>query len=163
MRKLTVAALLLTWLAGCATGNTPTSGLYGNFIRNPPAAHDQKMADDAVKLLIAIYPPARTRFDLQQATPDVFGTRLVESLRTRGYALLEFKPAPRGTAASTPGANTLATPLASNLPLRYILDLDADSNLYRITLLVGNQSLTRAYMAQNGALHPAGAWVRMEQ
>ena len=43
-----------------------------------------------------------------------------------------------------------------------ILD-QAESNLYRVTLLVGNQSLTRAYSAaQNGTLYPAGAWVRKE-
>lgn len=163
MRKLPFVALLLTGLAGCATGNTPTGAQYGNFIRNPPPAHDQKMANDAVKLLIAMYPPARTRFDLQQATPDVFGTTLAESLRARGYALLEFRPASHRTAASTPGPAAPAATLAPSLPLRYILDLDSDSNLYRITLLVGNQSLTRAYLAQNGALYPAGSWVRMEQ
>ena len=74
--------------------------------------------------------------------------------------------------AVIPQARVTATNVATNIatdatatagkPLRYILD-QAESNLYRVTLLVGNQSLTRAYSAaQNGTLYPAGAWVRKE-
>ena len=119
---------------------------------------DEFQKNDAVKQLVAVYPPASTRFDLQHATPDAFGSSLVESLRAKGYALLEFKPAAPASAAS---AATDATATAGK-PLRYILD-QAESNLYRVTLLVGNQSLTRAYSAaQNGTLYPAGAWVRKE-
>ena len=147
MRKTAFLALLVVGLAGCATTAPST---YGNFTQSAPAAFNQTMADDAAKQLVAVYPPASTRFDLQHATPDAFGSSLVESLRAKGYALLEFKPA-------APDATATA-----GKPLRYILD-QAESNLYRVTLLVGNQSLTRAYSAaQNGTLYPAGAWVRKE-
>ena len=136
MRKTAFLALLVVGLAGCATTAPST---YGNFTQSAPAAFNQTMADDAVKQLVAVYPPASTRFDLQ-------------------HALLEFKPAAPASAAS---AATDATATAGK-PLRYILD-QAESNLYRVTLLVGNQSLTRAYSAaQNGTLYPAGAWVRKE-
>ena len=37
-----------------------------------------------------------------------------------------------------------------------------DWNLYRLTLMVGNQSITRPYLAQNGTFAPAGYWVRKE-
>jgi hypothetical protein len=162
MRKFAFVALLLVGLAGCATTNSP----YGNFAQNSPAADDQKMADDAVKQLVAVYPPASTRFDLHQVTPDAFGASLVESMRAKGYALLEFKPAPAGQQgrAATAASDATATPApaAPGLPLRYIVDQAAGSNLYRVTLLVGNQSLTRAYSAQNGSVFPAGAWVRKE-
>ncbi|MBB1602620.1 MULTISPECIES: TrbH Mating pair formation protein [Burkholderiales] len=155
MRKTAFLALLVVGLAGCATTAPST---YGNFTQSAPAAFNQTMADDAAKQLVAVYPPASTRFDLQHATPDAFGSSLVESLRAKGYALLEFKPAAPASAAS---AATDATATAGK-PLRYILD-QAESNLYRVTLLVGNQSLTRAYSAaQNGTLYPAGAWVRKE-
>jgi hypothetical protein len=147
MRKTAFLALLVVGLAGCATTAPST---YGNFTQSAPAAFNQTMVDDAAKQLVAVYPPASTRFDLQHATPDAFGSSLVESLRAKGYALLEFK-----------SAATDATATAGK-PLRYILD-QAESNLYRVTLLVGNQSLTRAYSAaQNGTLYPAGAWVRKE-
>ena len=155
MHKTAFLALLVVGLAGCATTRPST---YGNFTQSAPAVFNQTMADDAVKQLVAVYPPASTRFDLQHATPDAFGSSLVESLRAKGYALLEFKPAVPGSAASAATDATATT----GKPLRYILD-QAESNLYRVTLLVGNQSLTRAYSAaQNGTLYPAGVWVRKE-
>ena len=173
MTKLACITLLIASLAGCATRDADTSSAYGNFVQNSPAACDQKMAEDAVKRLVAMYPPARTRFDLQQSTSDAFGTALVASMRGKGYALLEYKPAPgsqdlatangqRPVPAKAPAAGAIAKPAAATLSLRYILDLDQGSNLYRVTLLVGNQTLTRAYLAQNGSALPAGAWIRKE-
>jgi len=88
MRKIFFLALLLVGLAGCATAPAP----YGNFIQNSAQANDKKVVDDVVKKLVALYPPASTRFDLQHVTPDYFGTYLVESMRAKGYAVLEFKP-----------------------------------------------------------------------
>lgn len=146
MRNFALAALLLASLAGCAI-NQP----YGNFTQNSPAVYDQKMADDAVAQLVAVYPPASTRFDLLHLTPDTFGLTLVKSLRAKGYALLEFEPAAKAAPQTAP-----------SLPLRYVLDQVPGSNLYRVTLLVGNQSLTRAYASQDGSVYPAGVWVRKE-
>ena len=169
MPKITFAMLLAAGVAGCATHDSTTSTPYGNFVQDSPAACDRTMAADAVKRLIAVYPPARTRFDLRQITPDAFGTALVASLRARGYALLEYQPEqkvqdPLEPAGQAPAPAVAATikPSIPALTLRYVLDLDAASNLYRVTLLVGTQSLTRAYLAQNGSVAPAGAWVRKE-
>ena len=53
-------------------------------------------------------------------------------------------------------------PREAALDLRYVLDQPIDLKLYRVTLLVGNQSLTRAYVEQDNALLPAGSWVRRE-
>ena len=171
MTKLACITLLIAGLAGCATQGPVTRSSYGNFVHDSPAACDQRMAEDAVKRLMAMYPPARTRFDLQQVTTDAFGTALVASMRSKGYALMEYKPAPGSPDPATPkgqapvpapAAGAIARTLAATLSLRYILDLDQGSNLYRVTLLLGNQSLTRAYLAQNGSALPAGAWVRKE-
>ncbi|MES2538243.1 MAG: conjugal transfer protein TrbH [Pseudomonadota bacterium] len=148
MRHFFLAALFGAALAGCATPPSP----YGNFIPGAAEAQHRKIAADTVTQLLAVYPPASTRFDLQHVTPDVFGGALVEALRTRGYALHEFQPAPAA----------LVTTSAPGLPLRYVLDQTADARLVRVTLLVGHQSLTRAYLAQNGSMMPAGAWVRKE-
>ena len=145
MRKIIFAALFVIALGGCAT-----TGQYGNFVP-PTATVDQQQ-------LAVLYPPAKTRLELQQATPDAFGQALVLTLRERGYALLEFNPASakaQATAASEP-----ASPAA--LPLRYVLDQAGDSNLYRLTLLVGHQSITRPYLVQDGSFAPAGYWVRKE-
>jgi hypothetical protein len=156
----------LLGLVGCAT---TTASAYGNFTQSAPAAFHQAMAIDAVKQLVAVYAPASVRLDLQHATADVFGSSLVDSLRARGYALLEFIPESAGPAKSvrssgSVSATSVATDIApgASKPLRYIVD-QPDANLYRVTLLVGNQSLTRAYLAaHSGTLHPAGAWVRKE-
>ena len=153
MRKTTIAALFVLALSGCAT-----TGQYGNFVPPTAAVDQQQLAREAVQQLAVLYPPAKTRLELQQATPDAFGQALVLTLRERGYALLEFNPASakaQATAASEP-----ASPAA--LPLRYVLDQAGDSNLYRLTLLVGHQSITRPYLVQDGSFAPAGYWVRKE-
>ena len=153
MRKIIFAALFVLALGGCAT-----TGQYGNFVPPTATVDQQQLAREAVQQLAVLYPPAKTRLELQQATPDAFGQALVLTLRERGYALLEFDPASakaQATAASEP-----ASPAA--LPLRYVLDQAGDSNLYRLTLLVGHQSITRPYLVQDGSFAPAGYWVRKE-
>ena len=143
MRQLTLPALLVMALAGCAS-----TAPYGNFATHPPAGLEQKIAVDTAKQLVALYPPARTRFHLGQPTPDAYGSALVEALRARGYALMEFKEAAPATAPA--------------LSLHYVLDAAASPNLYRVTVTVGQKSLSRAYLAQNDRVAPAGAWVRKE-
>lgn len=143
MRPFTLAALLAMALAGCAS-----TAPYGNFATHPPAGLEERIAADTVKQLVTLYPPARTRFHLGQPTPDAYGSALVEALRAKGYALVEFKEA----AAAT----------ASGLSLHYVLDAAASPNLYRVTVTVGQKSLSRAYLAQNDRVAPAGAWVRKE-
>lgn len=154
MRKFTFLALLLISLAGCVTAP------YGNFTQHTTAANNKKIADDVVKKLVTIYPPASTRFDLQHGTPDFFGTYLVESMRSKGYAVLEFTPEPKWiTAVTVP----LIAPSPSGLALSYIMDQTKDSNLYRVTLVINHrQSIDRVYQLQDGLIYPAGYWVRKE-
>lgn len=152
MRKITFIVLLLVGLSGCAT----TQSKFGNFLPPTSAAYNKTMAEDAVKQLLILYPPASTRFNLQQTTPDNFGITLVELMRAKGYALMEIKPelpAQRNSEAQNP---------PTGLSLRYVLDQVDSLNLYRVTLLVGNQSMTRAYLVQDSTVHPAGLWSRKE-
>lgn len=150
MRKYLFIALLITYLTGCATTQP-----YGNFAGNP-TAFDQKMVDDTMKQLVALYPPASTRFNLRQDTRDNYGSALVEALRVKGYSILELKP-------ETPAAPTEESPQSSsNFDLHYVIDQQGASNLFRITVVIGSQSITRAYVAQNDALFPAGSWIRKE-
>ena len=150
MRATLLAVLVALALAGCAT-----PAPYGNYL-NTASVDSQKLAADAVKQLTVLWPPARTRLALQQATRDAFGAALVKALRESGYALAEFSSdAAREKTDAAPGAGQA-------LPLRYVLDQAGPSNLYRLTLAVGTQSITRAYQERNGALVPAGYWVRRE-
>jgi hypothetical protein len=156
MRHVACVLLCAVGLAGCATAPPP----YGNFAQEAPAGVDRTVAEDAVRQMAVVYPPANTQFDLQQPTPDPFGTLLTQSLRAKGYALQEGTAAPVAQGRTAGGEGGMAASAPAVLPLRYVFDRAAD--LYRITLLVGDQSLTRAYLAHNGAVHPAGAWVRKE-
>ncbi|KTT27416.1 conjugal transfer protein TrbH [Pseudomonas oryzihabitans] len=160
MHKIVILALL-SLAVGLALGGCTTSSQYGNFIQS--ATLDQrKLASDAAQQLATLYAPARTRLDLQQPTSDPFGQALVKTLRDKGYAVQEFAPANVGPATATAAPQPAVAPAPTGLSLRYVLDQAGDSNLYRLTLLVGNQSLTRPYMAQGGSFAPAGYWVRKE-
>jgi hypothetical protein len=149
MHKTSLVVLLVAGLAGCAS--TPAPASYGSFVQAPVATDDKAMADDVVKKLAALYPPAKTRFNLQHATPDAFGISMVSALRTKGYAVAEVKPgaqAPVGAA----GEQSLA----------YVLDQPLDAGLYRVTVLVNSQTLSRVYQSAGGTVTPASAWVRKE-
>ena len=169
IRRFSGVSLLVLALAlgGCAT-----TAPYGNYLE-PRAALDQtSLSRDAVRQLAALYPPARTRFALQHPTSDAFGTDLVGQLRSAGYAVGEAGSGTvSGDAAAAPAGAGVGSgravrpeesPAAEALPLRYVLDHDAGTGLYRLTLWVGTQSLARAYQEQNHALVPAGYWVRKE-
>lgn len=155
--------LAVVCLAGCGTTSSTTGGTYGNFLSSAPATHEKQLADDAARQLQRLYPPASTRLDLKQPSGDAFGRQLVEALRSQGYALQEVLPpgsAPAASSATAP--QEAATHAGASVPFNYVLDAIASPNLYRVTLILGSQSITRAYVPQSDAIHPAGAWVRRE-
>jgi type IV secretion system protein TrbH len=159
MRKLAIIALV-SLLGGTITGCGLTAYYEQTTVVAPsvPVDLNETIVADTIKQLITLYPPASTRFDLAQPTTDAYGAKLLPWLRVSGYALSEFVPAapangtnPNGTVVSSPG-----------LSLRYILDAPDGLNLYRVTLVIGSQSLSRAYLVQNQTVSPAGAWSRKE-
>ncbi len=147
MRASIFPVLLLAGLAGCATTSTAPTG-YGSFVTSSSPANDKVVVDDVVKRLVTAYPPARTRLNLRQSTTDPFGSALVASMRTKGYALGEYQAAPPAAA----DAYTFA----------YVFDQPAGTGLYRVTLLINNQALSRVYETKDGTIVPAGYWVRKE-
>ncbi|WP_298236557.1 conjugal transfer protein TrbH [uncultured Azohydromonas sp.] len=139
MNNILTAAVFALVLAGCATSRTEAP--QGNYL---PAGIDQpRLAADAVRQLVAVYPPARTRLVLEQPAKDAFGAALLQGLRASGYAVQEGGKAPEDT-----------------LPLRYVADQAGP--VFRVMVAVGSQSLARAYVPQGNALVPAGAWARKE-
>jgi hypothetical protein len=119
MRKIAFVAVLALALTGCATTSP-----YGNYLQSA-TVDQQKLASEAVKQLATLWPPAKTRFELQQATPDAFGAGLVKELRESGYAILEFNPeaAKAKASASSDAAPAVEAPASATkaLPLRYVL------------------------------------------
>ncbi|MYN08904.1 conjugal transfer protein TrbH [Pseudoduganella aquatica] len=163
MRALLSLIGILSFLTGCGSASTSTSGGYGNFIPSALAAHEKQLADDAARQLQLLYPPASTRLDLRQSAPDGFGKQLVETLRSQGYALREVPPAVGPAAAESHAAPAASASGASaSIPFNYVLDSITSPKLYRVTLVLGSQTMTRAYVPQSEAVHPAGAWVRKE-
>ena len=152
MRALILAIAVAAALnvSGCAS----TASRGGNHITTA-TIDQQALAGEAVKQIAALWPPAKTQLELTQATPDLFGAALVAGLRERGYALMEYSPAPT-KAAPTSASQTTA------IPLSYLLDEAGTPALVRVTLTLGSQSITRPYMDQDGKLFPAGYWVRKE-
>jgi hypothetical protein len=160
MRKVTILVLIALSTTGCAS--VPAPAIYGNFVQGPVPANDKAMADDAANKLAALYPPARTRFNLLQATPDAFGVSLVAALRMKGYALAEFTPTPAAPSDAQGAAAAATTGQAGDATLAYVVDQPLDASLYRVTVLVNNQPLSRLYGAKDSAIAPAGYWVRKE-
>lgn len=158
MRTQIFIAATLLGLGGCSSPVRPDSE-FGSMLPAPSAAHDAQMADDAARQLASVYPPASTRFSMRHAAQDDFGRQLTARLRAKGYALQEMTtPAssPRDSSTASESGDTKSTPLG------YVLDSVASPRLYRITLSIGSQTISRAYVEQNDLVHPAGAWVRKE-
>ena len=142
MNRLIAAVLLSIALSGCVTAPP----LYGNFIEGKGQA---AIATDTVAQLVALYPPAKTSFALSQpAAEDAFGAALVKGLRAEGYAISIHAPV-KGQQPETEAAK-----------LSYVLD-NAGDNLY-LSLRIGGQALSRAYLRRGGELLPAGYWAWQE-
>lgn len=151
-----LSVLLIFVLSSCVKTMAP----YGNFAGNPVAL-DEKIARDTIKQMVAIYPPAKTRFDLKQiiSDSDAFGTALVNGLRNKGYAVFEFNPGQKKSNKAAIGEQTKGI---TGIDLRYLLDRHNISDMYHVLVMAGNQSLSRAYIVEKGAIFPAGAWVMKE-
>lgn len=151
-RSVSATAALVLALTGCAT--TLQTAPQGNFL--PDNIDQARLASEAVRQLVALYPPARTRLALQHAATDKFGMALIKGLRDSGYAVQEVAPGAQRKHDAAPAKDGDA------LPLRYVADPVGSASLVRITVAVGSQSLTRLYTAREGAVFPAGIWVRKE-
>lgn len=136
-------------LAGCAS--IPAPAVLGNFVDEGARSSTSLMAEDVVKKLDVLYPPAHTSFRMQQKTPDSFGATLVEALRAKGYALAEFDPASVDSGTHSRGVT-----------LAYIVDQPLEPGQYRVTVLLNKQSISRLYQLRGGVVSPAGAWIRKE-
>ncbi|MGC6373698.1 conjugal transfer protein TrbH [Pseudomonas sp. S2.OTC.A_B10] len=153
MRKVLLVSVLIASLSGCAT-NSP----YGNYSA-APAAYDKTMASDTVAHLVTMYPPALTRWNIMQPTNDAYGTALVALLRGRGYSVSEY--APEGDKKAQPATQAAFKP---GVDLHYVVDSLAPAvDLYRVTVVVAGQPISRAYTPQkNGTVAAAGSWARKE-
>lgn len=139
MRAAPIAVMALA-LTGCAF----TAARHGSYAIGAAAPDAQAMAADSLGELVKLYPPAISRVSIDTASDgDVFGQALADGLRKRGYAVVEASRKDK------------PDPLA--LPLSYVVDQPM-AGFYRVTLHVGQQSLTRGFAAGEGGFGPTAGW-----
>ncbi|SCX39185.1 hypothetical protein [Nitrosospira sp. Nsp1] len=163
--RILLIALLCACLGACAF-QPLTRG-------NPFAALDEKIATDTVNQLARLYPPAKTQFSLVVSDPESFGALLADRLRAKGYVLSEkTEERSRIMPPDTFGAAFSPKPADDNMPkeslaakpgieLRYVLN-HSGKDFSRITMIIGRAVLARAYLIENGAITPVGAWTFKE-
>lgn len=156
MRCLSLVAAAAFSLLGCASA--PPPALHGYFLDSTAAtpAFAQAVAADAVKKLAVLYPPAHTRLQLLHPMQDDFGAALTTALRSAGYAIAEPVAIAAVNTSGNPAVQTVPTTLA------YIVDQQAELGLWRLTLLLKGQPLSRLYRLDAGAAVPASNWIRKE-
>ena len=153
MNRLFVSAsvlviLLTGLLSGCATvPNEPTPSPVSVELGN-------SLASDAIKQVQTLYPPAHTTFNIDQAVlkTDSFSNALLFQLRAKGYAVQIIDP-------------QQSTKAVAGINLHYTVDNPAARwyiGLYRVQLVFGKGTLTRAYSVANTTAMPAGAWAQLE-
>ena len=150
MKKFMRMALIMGSLVSL-TGCTMTP--YGNYaaVSNE---HNQKLAKATLIQLVKLYSPARTRFNLCQLVTDSYGALLIQGMRDKGYAVLEY---------SLQRKNRTTNLATSGFDFRYTVDTVDSTNLYRVTLFIGSKSISRAFtFATDGKLHPIGSWAYKE-
>lgn len=190
MRKYLIAIFLML-LCAC------THQQYGNYTQISDQ-DNMRMADDSVRKLSYLYPPASTRFKIQQTAVDTYGAGLIQELRRNGYSIQESQsfgdilrsafvpldPQPSkieveddndiilsqlppeavesGTVALANHRQDYAPIDASlNKSLRYLVDQVGDG-MYRVTLNVDSDTLSRVYATYDNRLVSAGSWTRKE-
>lgn len=124
-------------MSGCARLD------YGNFTHAPMGAYEL-MAKDAAAQIGYLYPPAKNKFYLSQKIRDPFGIKLIELLRQKGFGVIEKSTTPSGP------------------NFFYVVDEPVARHLYRVSVYIGDQSLSRAYGIHNGVLIPVSPWSRKE-
>ena len=156
MRSILILAAIMLSLS-VVSGCQKPPGAYGNFAKVESA----DLVQDALTVLHSAYPPAKTRLNLLQPVEDLFGFRLVESLRGNGYAVTEY------TVPAKSGKVSALDDSPSGLGFGYVLDRLKDGGELRVTLHVGGETVSRMYQVRGAEADaryvPIGSWVRRQE
>ena len=160
MRRLSLVLWIGLLLAGCV------SPPYGYLVTGTvPPQMPERLAQDTVARMEALYPPAHTRLALTHPATDPYGLALIEALRRKGYGVMESRVNTRAYPSTRDDMPVAAQPSVSReagLPFGYVVDGPFEPRLYRVTVFIGSQSLSRVYRMDQHVFAQAGAWVRKE-
>jgi len=165
MQRLNQRLALVLWvglmLAGCVS-----PAPYGYLVKEAvPSPLLERLAQETVTQMEDLYSPAHTRLALTHSATDAYGLALIEALRQKGYGVSESRVTRRTTPSTRADMETPGEPVVNHdegIPLRYVVDGPFEPRLYRLTVFIGNQSLSRAYRLDEQTMAQAGAWVRKE-
>jgi len=148
-------------LTGCVSPSP-----YGYLVSGTvPPQMPERLAQETVARMEALYPPAHTRLALTHPATDAYGLALIEALRRKGYGVMESRVHTRMNPSTRDDMPVAMQPSVSHdagLPFGYVVDGPFEPRLYRVTVFIGSQSLSRAYHMDEQAIAQAGAWVRKE-
>ncbi len=136
MKKL-LSLVLSLLLCSCATMQ------YGNLI-DVSRSNDSYLAQDSAKQIRNVTVPARTSFFIYEKVNDPFGVKLIEHLRRKGYGIVE-EVHPKQKAN-----------------FHYVVDRLQGHEVIRVSLFIGSQQLSRAYVQKHNKLYPIGTWSHKE-
>ncbi len=160
-RRLSVVLGIGLLLAGCVS---PTP--YGYLVTGAvPSQMPDQLAQDTVTRMEDLYPPAHTRLAVTHPATDAYGLALIEALRRKGYGVRESRVTTRTTITTREDRSAPVEPVVhteEGLPFRYVVDGPFEPRLYRLTVFIGSQSLSRVYRMDEQVIAQAGAWVRKE-
>ena len=161
MQRLSVVLGIGLLLAGCLSPSP-----YGYLVSGTvPPQMPERLAQDTVTRMEALYPPAHTRLSLTHPATDAYGMALIEALRRKGYGVMEYRVNTRMNPSTRDDMPVAVQPVVSHkdgLPFGYVVDGPFESRLYRVTVFIGSQSLSRVYHMDQHVFAQAGAWVRKE-
>mgnify|MGYP001563309250 FL=1 len=158
MRSLSLVLGVGLVLAGCVSPS-PYGYLVGGTV---PLQMPERLAQETVTRMEALYPPAHTRLSLTHPATDPYGVALLAALRRKGYGVMESRVTTRRTPSTRDDRPAPVVHTEAGIPFRYVVDGPFEDRLYRITIFIGNQSLSRVYRLDQQVLAQAGAWVRKE-
>ncbi|HMS86594.1 MAG TPA: hypothetical protein PKD12_23445 [Nitrospira sp.] len=160
-RRLSVVLGIGLLLAGCVSPSP-----YGYLVSGTvPPQMPERLAQDTVTRMEDLYPPAHTRLALTHPATDPYGLALIEALRRKGYGVMESRVTTRMNPSTRDDMPVAVQPAVSHkegLPFGYVIDGPFEPRLYRVTVFVGSQSLSRVYRMDQQVFAQAGAWVRKE-
>ncbi|MDR4470292.1 MAG: hypothetical protein MRJ68_18670 [Nitrospira sp.] len=165
MQRVNQRLALMLWiglgLAGCVS-----PAPYGYLVKEavpPPLL--ERLAQETVTRMENLYPPAHTRLALTHSATDPYGLALIEALRQKGYGVMESRVNTQMTSSTRADMQRPIEPVVNQdegIPLRYVVDGPFEPRLYRLTVFIGSQSLSRVYRLDQQVIAQAGAWVRKE-
>lgn len=161
MRRLTLVLWVGLLLAGCVSPSP-----YGYLVKGVvPPQMPERLAQDTVMRMEAVYPPAHTRLAVTHPATDAYGVALIQALRQKGYGVMEHVDTHVIPSTRDEQQAHIERPAVSHgegVPFRYVVDGPFEPRLYRITIFIGSQSLSRVYRMDAHVIAQAGAWVRKE-